>query len=373
MLRKAIALIVVIVCVVLTGLRNVPAPHILVTAFLSIVILISILSRLLLLEPTRERLQWDIGRLSRVLNLKCFFESKYLPSHVCHYYASTTSRDYKLLEWATNCDAMHTELSPRDRLPYNCGHLYQLLHVVACINPKSSSVLEIGVGKGSNAIFLAKVFQHLRVVGLDIVPEHVTHAKCEAQKVGADNVEFYEGDAAQPPDQLKSRRFDLIFGIESLCHLDSDGRVQGFLQFAQKVLNPGGQIVVVDGFRADSFNSCPQEVQEAMILAESGFRICRMPSKRLWREVCDAAGLKLVRTTDLTHEAAKFWLKGWRVAQILLALPPFLLRRYFASSSIRAETGANFVAVVMTAYAFALGSASYGVLIFEKECQGFPS
>ena len=42
---------------------------------------------------------------------------------------------------------------------------------------------------------------------------------------------------------------------------------------------------------------------------------------------------------------------------------PFLLRPYLCS---RPENAANFVAVSMTAYAVALGSAENGVLTFEK-------
>jgi hypothetical protein len=58
---------------------------------------------------------------------------------------------------------------------------------------------------------------------------------------------------------------------------------------------------------------------------------------------------------------------GWKVAQLLLLLlPPQLLGAYFSFSPVTAESGANFVAVVMTAYAMSLGSAEYGVLVLQR-------
>lgn len=92
-----------------------------------------------------------------------------------------------------------------------------------------------------------------------------------------------------------------------------------------------------------------------------------MAPKATWRSLGSAAGFEVVQDVDLTDHAVRFWVKGWRVAQILMLLVPSFLRYYFQSSPIRAETGANFVSVVMTAYAMALGSAEYGVLVLRKK------
>jgi hypothetical protein len=164
---------------------------------------------------------------------------------------------------------------------------------------------------------------------------------------------------------LRDSRYDVIFGIESFCHMDTDAKLTAFLGFAAEALHPRGRIVIVDGFRTDDFSALDDDVQQAMILAESGFRIMRMPSRATWKALATAHGFDVISETELTMDALRFWTRGWRVAQLLLLAPAFL-RWYFASSPRRRETGANFMSVVMTAYAMALGSANYGVLVFQK-------
>ena len=51
---------------------------------------------------------------------------------------------------------------------------------------------------------------------------------------------------------------------------------------------------------------------------------------------------------------------------MLLRFAPSLVRKYLEKGGERTETFANFVSVCMTAYAMALGSAKYGVLVLEK-------
>lgn len=145
--------------------------------------------------------------------------------------------------------------------------------------------------------------------------------------------------------------------------MDTDDALLGFLRFAKGRLKPHGRIVVVDGFRSDAFGMQHADVQMAMKLAESGFRIRRMASKQQWRALANTQGLHIMHDVDLTNEALPFWTLAWRIGQLVTLLPAWFLRRYFASSSARAETGANFISVMFTAYAMSLGSAAYGVLV----------
>lgn len=320
------------------------------------------------LKPTRERLTFDLQRLRRVMPLDELVAPNFSANDVRRYYSSTTFRDYKLLEWATGCNAMHTELIPERKLPFRSRHLQQLLYVIAHLGSGAVSggrTLEVGFGKGSNSVFLASLFPDAHFVGLDLVEEHVDYASAYAAVAGIANVAFATGNATDPPAELRASQFDAIFGIESFCHMDSQEKQVAFLDFATEALRPGGRIVVVDGFRADDYNAHDTDVQEAMELAESGFRIMRMPSRATWKALATAHGFDIVWETELTPYALKFWMRGWRVAQLLL-LAPALLRRYFASSPQRQETGANFVSVAMTAYAMALGAANYGVLVLQK-------
>lgn len=325
------------------------------------------------LTPTRERLASDLRRLRRVLPVDELSASNFGEDDVRRYYSATTFRDYKLLEWATGCNAMHTELAAADRrLPYRPRHLQQLLYVIAHLGDGAIAggrTLEVGFGKGSNTVYLASLFPDALFVGLDLVDEHAAHATDYAAATGvAGNTAFAVGDAAAPPAGLLDARFDAIFGIESFCHMD-DAKLAAFLKFAAKALLPRGRIVVVDGFRADNYADLDDDVREAMNLAESGFRIARMPSRATWRALAAEHGLEVVSETELTRQALAFWTRGWRVAHTLLRVAPAFLRWYFASNLRRRETGANFASVAMTAYAMALGSANYGVLVLQA-CRG---
>ena len=74
------------------------------------------------------------------------------------------------------------------------------------------------------------------------------------------------------------------------------------------------------------------------MLAESGFRIRRMTSKATWQSLAAAAGLTLVCDADLTAEALAFWTQGWKVAHVLLALLPWVLRFYIRRTQRPART-----------------------------------
>jgi hypothetical protein len=149
--------------------------------------------------------------------------------------------------------------------------------------------------------------------------------------------------------------------------MDTPEKTSGFLGPAGPRLSAGGRLVIVDGFRSARVDRLDADVREAMNLAESGFRIGRMPSKGDWSALAARSGLRLLQDTDLTPEALAFWTRGWKAAR-LLTLFPGLVRWYLGGGDRRRrETGANFVAVLMTAYAMALGAAEYGVLAFVKD------
>lgn len=317
------------------------------------------------LKPTQSLLQADLRRLANVVKLDEFLRKDYSAQNVVSYYAHTTFRDYQLLAAATGSSAMHSRLMPSRRLPYSCGHLRQVLYVIAQMGDavRGGRVLEVGFGKGTNTIYLADLFPSASFTAIDIVDEHVQHASAWAASLGLKNARFVRDDASMP---TVPGPFDVMFGIEAFCHVDTDDGLKGFLAFASKQLKPGGRLVVVDGFRGERFEELPEDVRQAMMLAESGFRIRRMASKGTWQRLAAEAGLEVVEDADMTGEALGFWTQGWRVAHCLLLAVPWALRAYIARGAKHAETGANLVSVAMTAYAMALGSAEYGVLVLKK-------
>lgn len=220
-------------------------------------------------------------------------------------------------------------------------------------------VLEVGCGKGYCTLFLADLAQrHVYFHGVDLVEKHVRCA--DADNCHGARVQFHVGDAHawECPGGLK---FDLIFGCESMCHLDPDV----FVAHAASMMNPGARLVIIDGFRGRHWNLCSDLCKDAMRLAERGFRVNAMPTKAAWKSACDAHGLRLVRDVDMTEEATPFWAAGCRLASAIMCLP-WLVRLYMRSSRARRETVGNVVACAMVAHALAGGSAEYGMLVFEN-------
>jgi SAM-dependent methyltransferase len=76
------------------------------------------------------------------------------------------------------------------------------------------SALDVGTGTGPLALALASLVRE--VVGLDVVPEMLAHAREAAKDV--DNVVFVEGSVSRMP--FDDERFDLVASSRTIHHLE---------------------------------------------------------------------------------------------------------------------------------------------------------
>jgi protein-L-isoaspartate O-methyltransferase len=278
------------------------------------------------------------------------------------YYHATTGRDYRWMRYLMG-SGMHTQL----RAPQPIGtqgrgtrQAFLILSEIRAAGAKA--VLEVGIGRGYCTLLMAAAAPDVHFWGIDLLPGHVAAASQAAAKAGLMNVTFIVADAtARCPKQL-DRRFDVIFGCESLCHVGAPVAVS----FATSHLKQGGRLVIVDGFRSATFDVCSTPQRSAMALAEFGFRINAMPSKAQWIREGRRCGLRILRDLDWTDEALPFWTLGWRLARVLLLFPT-PLRWFIQSTAKRRQTGNNILAVAMVAHAMRDRSAAeYGMLVLRK-------
>lgn len=127
------------------------------------------------------------------------------------------------------------------------------------------TLLDAGCGVGGTTIFLAKEFGSI-VHGIGIVPQQIEQCKENAAREGVgDKAHYQVMDYCQTnyPDAF----FDVVIGIESICHADSKAE---FLKEAHRILKPGGRLVIADPLQAkdnlsakeqktlydDSFHGC---------------------------------------------------------------------------------------------------------------------
>ncbi len=102
--------------------------------------------------------------------------------------------------------------------------------------------LDVGAGAGALAFALSPLVRE--VVGVDRVPELLTHARERA--VLFDNVTFVEGDATSLP--FGDGTFDLVGTLRTLHHV---GHPEEVIAEIVRVTRPGGRILVVDQIAAD--------------------------------------------------------------------------------------------------------------------------
>ncbi len=152
--------------------------------------------------------------------------------------------DYRLFWLDSKNLAMHYGYWDEDTK----NHSDSLLHMNRALGRKldikpGSKVLDAGCGIGGSSIWLAKNFD-VEVTGITLTASQVGRAESYAKQKGvADRVTFREADYTNTPFEDES--FDIVWGLESICYAVQK---KDFVKEAYRVLKPGGQIVVADGF-----------------------------------------------------------------------------------------------------------------------------
>ena len=103
-------------------------------------------------------------------------------------------------------------------------------------------VLDLGCGAGTDSLVAAQmVAPEGRVVGVDMTPEMLAKARRSASEMGAENVEFVEGEAERLP--FPDESFDVVISNGVIDLIPDKEAVFGELV---RVLRPGGRIQIAD-------------------------------------------------------------------------------------------------------------------------------
>jgi SAM-dependent methyltransferase len=97
--------------------------------------------------------------------------------------------------------------------------------------------LDVGTGTGTLALALAPLVRE--VVGLDLVPEMLAHARRTAE--GTANIRFVEGDVARLPFEAGS--FDLVVSSRTIHHVSWP---EIAIAEMTRVTRAGGRLLVID-------------------------------------------------------------------------------------------------------------------------------
>jgi SAM-dependent methyltransferase len=100
----------------------------------------------------------------------------------------------------------------------------------------SGKVLDLGCGKGPNAIFMAE--RGYDVAGIDLVPAAVAAARRAAERRGL-SIRFSVGDVFELPE---STRYDTLVDFGLLHHF-RDAAASAYLEKLSRLANDGGRLV----------------------------------------------------------------------------------------------------------------------------------
>lgn len=128
------------------------------------------------------------------------------------------------------------------------------------------------------------------------------------------------------------KNYDIVFSIESLCHSLDKGKL---LKNIYDLLRPGGELIVIDGWRANNFSELPQIAQEGSRLVEQSMSVTEGMTFTEWLGTSESIGFELKEEEDLTDKImpnllrfqgmAERYFKRIRLAKFIKTIAPDLL------------------------------------------------
>jgi len=177
-------------------------------------------------------------------------------------------------------------------------------------------VLELGSGGGIECFVAAReVGEHGRVIGVEVEPELVAHARAAGRRADARNVEFRLGE----PDHLPvaDRSVDVVIAN---CVVDLSCDQEAVFREVYRVLRPGGRLAFSDVVATSPILSAPEDRVAAH--AARLERVAPADDVRLWLQAAGFVGVRVV--VDLV------------VQSLIRGRDPGTVRRV-ASASVEAE------------------------------------
>ncbi len=216
------------------------------------------------------------------------------------------------------------------------------------------TVLEIGSGKGLNAIYLAGRNPSVSFAGLDLTPLHVRIASERGASLA--NLRFFEGDFHRLT-AWKDHSLDVVFDVEAGCYSDTPERLRASFAELRRVLGPGGLFVTFGWCRTNGFEALDRRTRLAAELVERAWVVRQFPVERSWDETALEAGFTPRQRRDLRAASMPSVVRLYRQARIFyqsLASPAKPLVRALMRPSTH-----NAVSAFMLPHTYGLNAIEY--------------
>ncbi len=150
---------------------------------------------------------------------------------------------YKYFWYSKKSLAMHYGFWDEQTINHDQALINQYTEIIRLgkITAKSK-VLDAGCGVGGASIYIAK-YTDATVTAITITPLQVKECQVNISQAKLKNVSCIQADFTDTP--FPDHSFDVIFGIESICHAypKSD-----FLKEAARLLKKDGVLIISDGY-----------------------------------------------------------------------------------------------------------------------------
>jgi len=165
--------------------------------------------------------------------------------------------------------------------------------------PAKAKVLDVGCGVGGTSCKLAALGHDVTGVSLSTTQVAMAKENMAKEKV---KVRFLEMDGEKLNFPGEDGSFDAVWISEALSHFP---RKDAFFGHAMRLLKPGGKIVIVDWFVADTLgpvlkNSTIADIERGMLLPP-------MQTVTGYCNLIVAAGGRPIYMDDVSKETSKTW------------------------------------------------------------------
>jgi len=132
-------------------------------------------------------------------------------------------------------------------------NLNKVLAEIADIK-EGENILDAGCGVGGSSLWLAKE-KNCTVTGISLNKRQIDKANALANEIGMqEKVSFEQKDYTNTFYPANS--FDVVWAIESVCYADDKS---DFLKEANRILKPGGRLIIADFFKKKDLNERENE------------------------------------------------------------------------------------------------------------------
>jgi ubiquinone/menaquinone biosynthesis C-methylase UbiE len=160
---------------------------------------------------------------------------------------------------------------------------------------KTSKLLDVAPGMGTQDIYLLQNFAPQSIDGLDVTWKHIEHGRRRSREANAeDRVRFHHGTAIDLP--FPDGSFTHVLSIEGPEHFDTREK---FLHEARRVLRPGGVIAMADFI----VKNPPRNAIEKLV-AEAARKLWQVPranvySRDVYAQKMHEAGFEKVEIDEI--------------------------------------------------------------------------